>query len=96
MAQTNINIRMDNNLKKEAESLFANLGMNMTTAFNIFVRQAVRQKKIPFEISMKAEDSSFREMVNQKLVESKEYANQPDAVKCSKQEFFDKIRGELL
>jgi DNA-damage-inducible protein J len=51
MAQTNINIRMDASLKKQAEELFSELGINMTTAFNIFVRQTVRQRRIPFEIS---------------------------------------------
>lgn len=49
---TNISIRMDAELKKQAEQLFSELGMNMTTAFNIFLRQAVRQQKIPFEISL--------------------------------------------
>lgn len=49
---TNINIRMDKDLKEQAESLFSELGMNMTTAFNIFLRQSVRQGKIPFEISL--------------------------------------------
>jgi DNA-damage-inducible protein J len=49
---TNINIRMDKALKEQAESLLSELGMNMTTAFNIFLRQAVRQRKIPFEISL--------------------------------------------
>jgi DNA-damage-inducible protein J len=52
MAQTNINIRMDETVKKQAESLFNELGLNMTTAFNIFVRQAIRQRKIPFEIAV--------------------------------------------
>lgn len=51
MAQTNINIRMDEDLKKEAESLFSDLGLNMTTAVNIFVRQSIRQGGIPFEIT---------------------------------------------
>lgn len=51
MSQTNINIRMDENLKKEAESLFFELGLNMTTAVNIFVRQSLRQGGIPFEIT---------------------------------------------
>ena len=55
MAQTNINIRMDEGLKKQAENLFSDLGMNMTTAFNVFVRQAVREQAIPFEISKKAD-----------------------------------------
>lgn len=49
---TNISMRMDKKLKEQAEQLFSELGMNMTTAFNIFVRQAVRQRKIPFEISL--------------------------------------------
>lgn len=49
---TNLSIRMDRELKEQAEQLFSELGMNMTTAFNIFVRQAVRQGKIPFEISL--------------------------------------------
>jgi DNA-damage-inducible protein J len=49
---TNLSIRMDKELKEQAEKLFSELGMNMTTAFNIFVRQAVRQGKIPFEISL--------------------------------------------
>lgn len=49
---TNISIRMDKELKEQAESLFDELGMNMTTAFNIFLRQSVRQGKIPFEVSL--------------------------------------------
>ncbi|MDR1194598.1 MAG: type II toxin-antitoxin system RelB/DinJ family antitoxin [Peptococcaceae bacterium] len=48
----NLSIRMERALKEQAESLFSELGMNMTTALNIFVRQSVRQGKIPFEISL--------------------------------------------
>lgn len=46
-----INIKTDPDLKKQAESLFSDLGMNMTTALNIFLRQAVRENRIPFEIT---------------------------------------------
>lgn len=49
---TNISIRMDSNLKAQAEALFSELGMNLTTAFNIFVRQSLREGGIPFEISL--------------------------------------------
>lgn len=49
---TNLSIRIDKELKDRAEQLFGELGMNMTTAFNIFLRQAVRQGRIPFEISL--------------------------------------------
>lgn len=47
---TNISIRMDKELKEQADAVFNELGMNMTTAFNVFVRQTLRQGKIPFEI----------------------------------------------
>ncbi|MEE1315007.1 MAG: type II toxin-antitoxin system RelB/DinJ family antitoxin [Faecalimonas sp.] len=49
---TNISIRMDSELKKRADSLFEELGMNITTAFNIFVRQTLREGRIPFDISI--------------------------------------------
>lgn len=52
MAQTNINIRMDENLKKEFDELCTDLGLTMTAAFNVFARTMVRQQRIPFEISM--------------------------------------------
>jgi DNA-damage-inducible protein J len=48
----NLSIRMEKALKEQAENLFSELGMNMTTALNVFVRQSVRQGKIPFEISL--------------------------------------------
>ncbi len=49
MAQ--INIRIDDNLKEQAEILFEELGLNMSTAFNVFIRQSIRQGGIPFEIT---------------------------------------------
>ena len=56
MAQTSINIRIDEELKKQAEYLFSEFGMNMTTAFTIFIKAVVREQKIPFEISMPRDD----------------------------------------
>lgn len=50
---TNISIRMDAELKSQADELFAELGMNISTAFNIFVRQSLREGGIPFAISLK-------------------------------------------
>jgi DNA-damage-inducible protein J len=43
---------MDEELKKQAETLFDEIGMNMTTAFTIFAKTAVRQQKIPFELAV--------------------------------------------
>ncbi len=49
---TNVCIRIDTELKAQAEELFNEMGMNLTTAFNIFLRQAVRERRIPFEIRL--------------------------------------------
>jgi len=46
-------IRINNELKKEAQGIFENLGMDMTTAINVFLRQVVYHKGFPFEIKLK-------------------------------------------
>jgi DNA-damage-inducible protein J len=53
---TNLSIRIDRELKEKADQIFNALGMNLTTAITVFVRQAVRQKKIPFEITLLPEN----------------------------------------
>ena len=50
MAQTNLTIRIDEDIKREAESLFNKIGMNMSVAINMFFRQALREQAIPFEL----------------------------------------------
>lgn len=51
MATVNMSIRMDTELKKQADAMLADMGLNMTTAMNMFLRQVVRQGRIPFEIA---------------------------------------------
>jgi DNA-damage-inducible protein J len=50
MAQTNLTIRIDEGIKQEAEILFSRIGLNMSSAINIFFRQAIREQSIPFEL----------------------------------------------
>ena len=50
MASTNINIRMDSDLKKQLEAFCADMGMTMKIAFNIFAKKAVREYRVRFEI----------------------------------------------
>ena len=50
MAQ--VNIRIDDQLKEEADMLLDELGLNMTTAFTLFIKATIRQKGIPFNISI--------------------------------------------
>ena len=51
MAQTNVNIRIDEGLKREFDSLCQDLGLTMTAAFTVFAKTAVRRQGIPFEIA---------------------------------------------
>ena len=50
MSTSLINIRLDTDLKREAEELFSALGLNMTSAISMFLRQAVRDQAIPFRV----------------------------------------------
>ena len=51
MKNVNVTLRVDEDLKKQAETLFSELGLNLTTAFNIFLRQSVREQQSPFQVS---------------------------------------------
>ena len=52
MATANLNIRTDKDVKEQAERLFAELGLNMSTAVNMFLRTAIRENGIPFELKI--------------------------------------------
>ena len=52
MAQTNVNIRMDEKLKEQFDAFCENTGMTMTTAICIFVKKVVAEQRIPFEITV--------------------------------------------
>ncbi|MBP3217163.1 MAG: type II toxin-antitoxin system RelB/DinJ family antitoxin [Lachnospiraceae bacterium] len=54
MAQQTFSIRMDEELKKEFDALCSEFGMTATTAFNVFARAVVRERRIPFEITSPA------------------------------------------
>ena len=63
MASTNINIRMDTDLKMQFEAFCADMGMTMTTAFNVFAKKAVREYRIPFEISGEVTNAVTRKAI---------------------------------
>ena len=67
MANTiNVNIRIDEELKKQTELLLAEMGLNMTTAVNMFLRQVLRTSGIPFEVTARKE--AFYNPVNQQIL----------------------------
>ena len=52
MATTNLNIRTDKEIKQAAEKIYSSLGLNMTTAINMFLRASIRESGIPFELKL--------------------------------------------
>lgn len=60
---TLMQIRVDSTLKQQADKLFSELGLDTTTAMRIFLKTAVREKKLPFEVALTPSRSSdFREL----------------------------------
>ena len=82
---SNVSFRIDTNIKNQADRLFAELGLNMTTAFNIFLRQAVREGSIPFQVTVNTPNAETiaamleaEQIVNDSSV--KRYSNVDDAL----------------
>lgn len=77
MAQTLVNFRIDETTKKQMEQICSELGITMSTAFNIFAKKVIREKRIPFEVSIdpfysksnkKALSKSIKELQEGKVV----------------------------
>ena len=57
---TNFSVRMDSDVKKQSEALFAELGMNLTTAINVFLRQSIRVGSFPFDVTLNVPNTATR------------------------------------
>ena len=60
---TNLNIRIDRDLKMEADIILNKMGMNLSTAVNIFIRQVVQERAIPFKIYLSDDDLTKSELI---------------------------------
>lgn len=74
MANTSMNIRMDSDIKKKVQKIFAELGMDTTTAINIFLRQVIRTNGLPFEVKIDTPNLETIEAIN----EIEELKNNPN------------------
>ncbi|RSI06409.1 RelB antitoxin [Streptococcus sanguinis] len=52
MSKTSMSIRLDSEVKEQAQQVFNSLGMDMTTAINIFLRQAIQYRGLPFDVRL--------------------------------------------
>ena len=82
---TSMSFRVDKNLKKEADKLFKNLGLNTSVALNMFLSQSVREQAIPFTSTM--------EVPNQRLLEALEESEDiiNGKIKAKKYNNFDEL-----
>ena len=88
MAATNLNIRTDKAIKEQAEEIFNELGLNMTTAVNIFLRTAVREHGIPFELKLEIPN----ETTTAAIEEGRKLMNDPSAPRYSS---MDELKAAL-
>ena len=90
MATTNINVRVDAELKKSAEALFNDLGLNISTAITMFLKSAVNHDGIPFEIRRQTPNAETKAA----LAEYSEMKKHPENYK--RYSSFDELMDEVL
>lgn len=90
MATTNINVRVDSILKQEAEDLFNDLGLNMSSAINLFLRSAIIHNGIPFEIKRQTPNEETKAA----LGEYEKMKKNPD--KYKRYDSFDEVLKEVF
>ncbi len=78
-ATTNFSVRMDVDLKKQCESLYGELGINLTTAINVFLRQSLRVGGFPFDVRL---EQPNKETILA-MLESEKIANDPNIKRYS-------------
>ena len=79
MATTNLNIRTDKDIKEQADELFRELGLNMTTAINLFLRTAIREHGIPFALKLDVPNEATAAAIE----EGRKLMNDPSAPRYS-------------
>ena len=79
MAQTNVNIRMDEETKIAFDKFCAEIGLSVSSAFNIFAKTVVREHRIPFELTTDTPNSVTAAAVNEVLGDAREDAAGADS-----------------
>lgn len=79
MATANFTVRLDSNLKKQSESMYNELGLNLTTAINVFLRKSIAVGGFPFDVRM--EEPNKETLMA--LLEAEKISKDPEAKGCS-------------
>ena len=89
MPSSIVTIRMDSEIKKQAQAIFNDLGMDMTTAMNIFVRQVIREQAIPFRVQKNREPNRETLMA---LLEAERLVSEPAAKRYTVEEALEELK----
>ena len=65
-AKTSMTIRTDADIKLQAQRLFTNLGMDMSTAINLFLRQAIKHQGLPFDVNLRKQNTTTMKAISDK------------------------------
>ena len=83
-----ISVRLNKEVKYDAEALFSELGMNMTTAINVFLRRCLMENKIPFEVGLQRSDAEVTAAIKELLAV---FAGDPE---FTAEKFMERKRAE--
>ena len=89
MAKTSTNISIDAEIKAQAQELFADVGLDLSTAINMFLRQSIRENAIPFTISREVPNSDTLAAIN----ELSEFRKNPKD--CKRYSSFSELLNEV-
>lgn len=90
MTSVNVTVRMDSEIKAQVEELYTSLGMNMSTAINMFVRQCLRERQLPFQPSLNVPNQETIEAIE----EAKEMLRTGNFKRYTVDEAFEELEKE--
>jgi len=85
-----VTIRVDDDVKKDAEVILDDIGLNVTTLFNACLKALVREKKVPFELT--CSEHALKKLIRNKLEESQSIASDSSSKRYSHEEIFNPLR----
>lgn len=78
VASANITFRTDEEIKKVAGEVFGELGMDMTTGLNVYLRMVARERRIPFEVAVNEPDEEYKAVIAKTIAERLERSKDPN------------------
>ena len=90
MSTKTVTVRVDENVKNQAELILDDIGINVTTLFNACLKAVIREKKVPF--ALVGSEYAMKEIIREKLEESLAVAADPNAKRYSHEELFKPLR----